>query len=525
MSERRPNFLVISTDQQRADHLGCYGARVLSTPNIDRLASRGIRFDRAYVASPVCMPNRASLVTGRMPSLHGLRHNGLNLSLDTATIGDVLGADGWATSLVGKAHFQRITRNRSPILTRRTNMPNSRVPEARTATDHRFDQEVAQTWRDNPRHDLEYPYYGFETVDLTVEHGDLVEGHYSRWLAERHPEPDSLRGPDNALPGNERAAPQAWRTAMPEELYSTRYIEERAIDRLNEFALDRETPFFLWASFNDPHHPFTPPGRYWDMYHPDEVDLPISFAHSDMADWPARLVQMRRDGLASLTGTAAIAVDETELRAAIALTYGMISMIDDAVGAILSELRRLDLERDTIVVFLSDHGDLMGECGLLFKGPFHYQALIRIPLIWADGRRQAPQHHSGYVSTIDLAASILHSAGVTPFNGMQGRSFVDDDGLPVMCRECVLIEDEVQTRLPGHELRGRVRTLLEEGWRLTIYDGVEPGYLYNLNDDPSEVENLWNVPSAQLVRSRMMERLVRELIAHSETSPLPEFAA
>lgn len=525
MRERRPNFLVISTDQQRADHLGCYGAKVLKTPNIDALASRGIRFERAHVASPVCMPNRASLITGRMPSLHGLRHNGLNLSLDSATIGDILQADGWATALVGKAHFQQFTRNPSPILARRTHVPNPHFPEARISADTRYDQEVSQYWRDDPCHDLVYPYYGFESVDLTVEHGDLVEGHYSRWLAERHPEPDSLRGPENALEGDPRAAPQSWRTAVPEELYSTRYIEERTIDRLNEFARQRDTPFFLWASFNDPHHPFTPPGRYWNMYDPDEVDLPVSFALGERADWPSRLGKMRRDGLASLTGTAAIAVDEAELRAAVALTYGMITMIDDAVGAILRELGNLGLEEDTIVIFLSDHGDLMGEFGLLFKGPFHYQALIRIPLIWADGRSRGALHHCGYVSTIDIAASIIHAAGIIPFNGMQGRPFVDDDGAPVTSRECVLVEDEVQTRLPGHELRGRVRTLLADGWRLTIYDGIEPGYLYNLNDDPNEVDNLWDEPSAQLVRSKMMERLVREMIAHSETSPLPEYAA
>ncbi|MDE2790137.1 MAG: sulfatase-like hydrolase/transferase [Paracoccaceae bacterium] len=525
MSGRRPNFLVISTDQQRADHLGCYGATVLRTPNIDSLASRGIRFDRAYVASPVCMPNRASLITGRMPSLHGLRHNGLNLSLDTTTIGDVLRAEGWTTALVGKAHFQRVTRNMSPILARRTHVPNSHFPEARIAVGSRYDQEVAQTWRDDPRHDLAYPYYGFETVDLTIEHGDLVEGHYSRWLAERHPEPDRLRGPENALKGEERAAPQSWRTAIPEELYSTRYIEERTIDRLNEFARDRETPFFLWASFNDPHHPFTPPGRYWSMYDPEEVDLPVSFALNDKADWPSRLGQMRRDGLSSLTGTAAIAVDEAELRAAVALTYGMISMIDDAVGAILRELGKLGLEKDTIVIFLSDHGDLMGEFGLVFKGPYHYQALVRIPLIWADGRSPGPRQHGGYVSAIDIAASMIHAAGIAPFNGMQGRPFVHDDGTPVASRDCVLVEDEVQTRLPGHELRGRVRTLMADGWRLTIYDGVGLGYLYNLNDDPSEMDNLWDEPSAQPVRSEMMERLVREMIAHSETSPLPEYAA
>ena len=525
MRRRPPNFLLVTTDQQRADHLGCFGAGILRTPSIDSLAARGIRFDRAYVGSPVCMPNRASLVTGRMPSLHGVRHNGLNLPLDTVTIGDVLRAEGWATALVGKAHFQCVTRNESAILARGGRRPNRLVPEARHADHRGYDQEVAETWRTDPLHDLRFPYYGFDTVDLAVEHGDQVEGHYSRWLADRHPDPDALRGPGNALPGDERAAPQAWRTAMPEELYPTRYIEERTIHRLNEFARNRDRPFFLWASFSDPHHPFTPPGRYWSLYHPDDVELPASFARAGRTDWSAKLMKARHDGLARLTGTAAIAVDEAELRAAIALTYGMIAMVDDAVGSILVALRELGLEENTIVIFLSDHGDLMGDFGLLFKGPYHYQALIRVPLIWADGRSPATRRHPGHVSTIDVAASMLRSAGVAPFNGMHGRPFVDDGGEPVTARDCALIEDEVQTLLPGSTVRGRVRTLLADGWRMSVYDGVDQGELYNLDKDPEEAKNLWNDPSSLRIQRSMLERLVREMIAHSETSPLPEYAA
>ena len=312
---------------------------------------------------------------------------------------------------------------------------------------------------------------------------------------------------------------------MPEELYPTRYVEEQTILRLNEYARDPDTPFFLWASFSDPHHPFTPPGPYWGLYHPDEVELPASFARAGTTDWPAKLMQVRRDGLARLSGTAAIAVDEAELRAAIALTYGMIAMVDDAVGSILVALRELRLEEDTIVVFLSDHGDLMGEYGLLFKGPYHYQALIRSPLIWADGRSPGRRCHPGHVSTIDIAASMAQCAGVAPFNGMQGRPFVDDDGEPVTARDCTLIEDEVQTLLPGHSVRGRVRTLLANGWRMSVYDGVERGEMFNLDEDPDESENRWNDPSSQRMQRSMLERLVREMIAHSETSPLPEYAA
>ena len=525
MSQRRPNFLVISTDQQRADYLGCYGARVLQTPNIDQLSARGTRFEKAYVCSPVCMPNRASLITGRMPSVHGVRHNGLNLPWNTATVGDVLRAGGWNTALVGKAHFQCVTRTPSAILARRKGLPQPPVPEAHHPVKFPYGQEDPQVWRKESGHDLQYPYYGFEAVDLMIDHADQVEGHYSRWLAKHHHDPDGLRGPWNALPGEERAAPQAWRTAMPEELYPTRFVEERTIDRLGEYARNRDTPFFLWASFADPHHPFTPPGSYWNRYHPDDVDIPPTFAMADKCDWAVELARIRAEGLARLSGTAAISVDENELRAAIALTYGMIAMIDDAVGSILSALRRFGLHDDTIVIFLSDHGDLMGEFGLLFKGPYHHQALIRIPLIWADGRSPEAISHPGYVSSVDLAASILHAAGLTPFNGMQGRPFVGQDGKPVTSRDFVLIEDEVQTLLPGRPVRGRVRTLLEGGWRLSVYDGIERGYLYNLNADPNELENLWDDSSAAMIRYGMMERLVREMIATADTSPLPLYAA
>ena len=164
-------------------------------------------------------------------------------------------------------------------------------------------------------------------------------------------------------------------------------------------------------------------------------------------------------------------------------------MVDDVVGSILVALRELGLEENTIVIFLSDHGDLMGDFGLLFKGPYHYQALIRVPLIWADGRSPAARRHPGHVSTIDVAASMLQSAGVAPFNGMHGRPFVDDGGEPATARDCVLVEDEVQTLLPGSTVRGRVRTLLADGWRMSVYDGIDQGELYNLDEDPEEAEN------------------------------------
>lgn len=519
---RRPNFLMISTDQQRADHLGCYGANLLKTPNIDGLALLGTRYENAYVASPVCMPNRASLVTGRMPSVHGVRHNGLNLDLGSMTFAEALRQEGWRTSLSGKPHFQCVTQNPAQM----TRSHGDAVKqEARCRTEGRYDQELGQLWHDGPDRNLQLPYYGFEAVDLAVGHGDLVEGHYTNWLRERVSNPDALRGSENALDDTGQETLQAWRTSVPEELYPTRFIQNATINRLKFYATTPETPFFHWASFCDPHHPFTPPGKYWDMYRPQDVELPPSFNNSGSSDFVRHLAQMRETGGANLAGTSAIAVSEQELRVALALTYGMIAMIDDAVGDIMSALIALGLAEDTIVIFLSDHGDLMGEHGLMFKGPYHYRGMIRTPLIWADPRASRSQVISSPVSAIDVAATILETASVAPFNGMQGKPFKDRAGEDIAAREVILIEDEVQSHLAGHNIRGRVRTLLSNGWRLTVYDGLDEGEFYDLNEDPHELKNLWNLPQVAARRAEMTEQMMREMLSHTETSPLPIYSA
>lgn len=522
MTLDRPNFLLITTDQQRADYLGCYGAKVLQTPNVDALALRGTRFENAYVASPVCMPNRASLMTGRMPSLHGLRHNGLNLDLGATTFAEILRTSGWKTSLSGKPHFQCVTQ--APAL---MNDAEKALPafEARTSTPGRYDQETGILWRQDPGRGLDLPYYGFDTIDLAVGHGDQVDGHYSGWLEENGLTLDAIGGPGNALSHDGPNTLQAWRTAVPEEFYPTRYVQIKTIEHLQRYAQSPDEPFFHWASFCDPHHPFTPPGRYWDMYQPQDVELPASFNKATKSAFVRDLYDQRHNGSANVQGTAAIAVSEEELRAAIALTYGMISMIDDAIGEIVATLRSAGIAENTIIVFLSDHGDLMGDHGLIFKGPYHYRGLIRTPLIWADPSKGVAQTQAAPVSAIDVPASILEAAGLEPHSGMQGRPFVSRDGDTVAARSCILIEDEIQSNLPGQSTRCRVRTLLSDGWRVSIYDGLELGELYNLNADPMELENLWNDPAAAHRRAVLTEALLREMITHSETSPKPIYAA
>src|SRR5690606_29680815 len=262
------------TDQHRADHLGCYGNRIVRTPNIDRIAAQGWRATRFYVANPACMPNRSTLMTGRMPSVHRVRSNGIPLSLGATTFVGLLRPAGYATASSGKIHLQPMLAEATLLRRRDPGGPVAPPPELGdawhvSAAEGPYDQECIDRWRDDPEHDLELPYYGFEEVHLTMMHADGVHGHYGRWLEARHPGSRSIVGRGNALPGGDPDALQAWRTAVPEDLYSTSYIREQAIGFLERHAAEASgKPFFLHCSFNDPHHPFTPPGRYWDMYDP-----------------------------------------------------------------------------------------------------------------------------------------------------------------------------------------------------------------------------------------------------------------
>src|SRR5262252_7407114 len=149
----RPNFILFITDQQRADFLGCYGHPVLRTPNIDSIAAKGTMFSRFYVASPICMPNRATLMTGRMPSVHGVRHNGIPLSLRATTFAELLRVAGYRTAMVGKSHLQNmldrptlVPDRRDPALAK----PPAALDEAAASDPGRYDQEFAARWRKDP---------------------------------------------------------------------------------------------------------------------------------------------------------------------------------------------------------------------------------------------------------------------------------------------------------------------------------------------------------------------------------------
>ena len=527
---QRPNFLFIITDQHRADHLGCYGNEIVRTANIDRLALDGARFDNFYVATPICMPNRATLMTGRMPSLHGARHNGIPLALTATTFVDIMRAAGYATALIGKCHLQSINGNLpvagmpQPDPLRSPPPPDLREAD-NTLTKHgRYDQELPSTWEREPYFEPSLPYYGFDHVEFAIGHGDKTVGHYGRWLKARHSNPGALRGPENQLPGNRYIAPQAWRTRVPEALYPTAYVAERTMMFLENYArTDRSRPFFVQCSFPDPHHPFTPPGRYWDMYDPDAIRLPESFQSGEgpMPPHVQRLYHERAQNTANRSGQRVFAVTEREAREAIALTYGMISMIDDAVGSILGWLKSLRLDNDTVVVFTSDHGDFMGDHQLLLKGALHYRGLVRVPFIWRDPDVNAGGIvNSGLCSTLDIANTILARAELEGHNGMQGMSLLPALRGEKTGHDSLVIEEHQRMGYMGLKNNFRARTLITENSRLTLYEGVEWGELYDLTRDPHEMNNLWEAPQAQNLRHTLTEALARKMMELADSSPL-----
>ena len=527
---KQSNFILIITDQHRADHLGCYGNQVVRTPNIDRLAQGGTRFDRFYVATPICMPNRATLMTGRMPSLHGARQNGIPLSLTATTFVDIMRAAGYHTALIGKCHLQSISGNLPTIGMPEPDPSLTAPPEHLREADNtlsrhgRYDQELPSTWEREPDFEPTLPYYGFNHVELAIGHGDKAVGHYARWLKARHADPDSLRGPNNQLAGNSYIAPQAWRTRVPEELYPTAYVAERTIKFLENYSrTDRSQPFYIQCSFPDPHHPFTPPGRYWDMYDPAAISLPPSF-HSSERPIPAHLQKLydeRAQDKSNKDGQRTFAVTEREAREATALTYGMISMVDDAIGNIMGWLRMLRLDEDTVVLFTSDHGDFMGDHRLLLKGALHYRGLIRVPFIWHDPKVESVGIvNPGLCGTLDIARTVLTRAGLRGPNGMQGANLLPAVHGESPGHDSLVIEEHQRRGYMGFANNFRARSLITQDYRLTLYEGADWGELYAFKSDPDEMNNLWNDVSSRDRRYELTEQLARRMMDLADSSPL-----
>ena len=372
---------------------------------------------------------------------------------------------------------------------------------------------------------MELPFYGFEHVDLCTAHGDQVGGHYYVWLKSRRPDADELRDHRNQLP-HDYVCPQAFRTPIPEELYPTAYIADKSCEWLDRYAAgNRDKPFFLMTSFPDPHHPFTPPGRYWSMYDPQDMALPPSFQFGNRAlarpvTWA---MAQRESGKADTAGQAAFAINEREAREAMALSCGMIAMIDDAIGRVLGRLAACGLADDTIVIFTTDHGDFLGDHRLLLKGPAHYEGITHVPFIWAEPGVRVARRTDVLAGTLDIASTILDRVNVQPYNGIQGVSLLPilGDSSATIPRDLMVIEDDQQRAVFGLPSGSRMRTLVTQRWRMTIAQDDPYGELYDLQNDPHEMDNLFEDTAYRGVRAELMEKLAYRQMELSDRSPLP----
>ena len=394
-------------------------------------------------------------------------------------------------------------------------------------SDDEYKMEMMQVWNRHSsfENDIVTPYYGFDDVQFCLGHGDKVSGHYRRWLEEKSSR-NVGQGIGHAIAKSAVDAPQVYKPEVPEHLYPTKFVEERTIEWLEQHSQnDSQQPFFMQCSFPDPHHPFTPPGKYWSMYDGAEVELPDSFFNpSRDAIPPVRhLWDEFEKGAENKRWTFPFVTGESEARDIVAKTYGQITMIDDAIGGVVAALERLGLRENTVICFMSDHGDYLGDHGLMLKGPMHYQSIIRVPFLWAD---PDPKYNRGRIdtagSTLDLAQTILTRAGLQPYNGIQGEDLLDvfsaksgtDD-------RSILIETTTQYPFLGFDDLVSVTTLVDGRWRISVWQGHEWGELYDLENDPAELVNLWDDPKHSKQRENLMLDLVHAIQDHAETSPYP----
>tara|TARA_A100001011_G_scaffold103415_3_gene109351 strand:- start:132214 stop:133797 length:1584 start_codon:yes stop_codon:yes gene_type:complete len=521
---KKPNFLLFMTDQHRADNLGCYGNTIVKTPNIDGIAGSGSLFNRFYVANPLCMPNRSSLMTGRMPSAHGVRCNGTPLSLSARTYVEHLAENGYKTALVGKSHLQNMT-GKKPMWGPSSDdfaVDSNGIPiQAFDWNMHGagYENENPNFWRDKEEHGVITPFYGFQHVDLCTEHSDEVGGAYERWLLKKEPNGNKLRGRKNCQSDNRITTPQAWKTKLPEELYPSSYIGDMTLDYLNDYASGEQTePFFLQCSFPDPHHPFTPPGKYWDMYNPDDMPFPKTVNDGD-SSMEVFLRDQLEKGTAVRDTQNPYVASAREIQEAMALTFGMITMIDDQIGRVLTKLKQLGLDDNTIIVFTSDHGDYMGDHGLMLKGPLHLHGMIRVPFIWKDPMADTVKSTSTLGQTIDISSTVLERAGIKPYWGIQGTSLLKTmDKNNTIKRDSILIEDDRQRIYLGFSRFQKIRTLITENHRLTIGYPDARDELYDLINDPEELNNLWE--SKPQLRADLTDELLRMILEYQDPTPL-----
>jgi arylsulfatase A-like enzyme len=433
--------------------------------------------------------------------------NGVPLPVDAPSVAAVLQRAGYHTALVGKAHFE-------PYLD-----PFGRFTENDLGTTG--EETRPQRWYDGTTG----PHRGFEHLEFAT-HGAAGPLHYSRWLLANHPE--AMGGYYSALDadfevnaegGGDSGAPQVKHNPIERGWYHTDWVADRTISWLDSLGADDD--WFCWMSFPDPHHPWDPPASEVGRVDWREVPLPDGYPQSRSAreriiDGKPRHWRLWYDGtlvsnFEAPTRWVPASLTDDQVREVNARNAVECELIDEALGRVLAAISARGWDDDVDVIFTTDHGELQGDFGFLFKGPYHVDALMRLPLVWrpAPSAGGAPAVVSRPVGLVDLAPTFCAIAGLEAPDFMQGtRLPVDDADADARHFERVLTQWD--SELFGVALH--LRTITRDGLVCTAYlpgtvhDGTE-GELYDLTADPLQQVNRFDDPALGALRDDLLSDL------------------
>ena len=489
-----PNILLITTDQQRFDAVGCNNPGFLKTPHLDRLAAEGINFTRAYCPASVCTPSRVSIMSGQHLSRHGSYNIGVQPGIPAQQrfVSRILADSGYWTAHVGKGHWFPWGTKNSP-------------EEIQQAEDN-----FSEPWKG---------FAGFDRAELSLGHATWgMFGHYRAWLRRHGIEPDSLSAKE--LFADDPNDTCEW--SLPSHFHSGAWTVERGLAALD--ARPQNKPFFMHLGFQDPHHPHALPEDFLDRVDPNAVPPPVPEGHP--INEAPHIELFRNDGLqeSRFRGRFDMAgqyrtpwrkyfADDEKSRITRAHYYSMIQLMDRQIGDLLAGLEQRELLDETLIVFTSDHGEMLGDHGIGQKGPLAFESVLRVPLL-ARGPGVTPGTVCDEcVSLVDLHPTFLAMAGAP--------SIPETDGcnLGPMLSGDLLKRPGVRVEYKEEPDRIRYKAWIETDWKLVLYGGESFGELYHLAEDPSEYINRYDDPAFREIQLTLTSRLLEDLAKSELTNP------
>ena len=523
----RPNVLLFCTDEQRADYLGCMGHPWLHTPHIDRIAAEGTLFRNCFCSSPVCMAARATMFTGLTNRASGVYSNGVPLNPRIPTLPGILAEAGYRTHSVGKLHLQ-------PWGGRTI----AEGEDTRINPERRIYWKWPGHWEGGIYTKAPDDYYGFQTQDSVGGHVNYAYGDYVTWLEAHHP--GAYAGYRCSL---EHPAP----LAIDPELHYNHWIADRAIAFLRRhaqesaqpsavrndsavphsalvrrslgeggFRMPHSKPFFLWCSFPDPHAPFAAVRKWSDFYKDVDIELP---RHALELSPHNRSETMQRMGKGGKV------FDPAWLCECIRQTAAMVSHVDEQVGRVWKALEDTGLADNTVVMFISDHGDQLGEHGLCYKIDYPFDGHMRVPFVARIPGGRRGQVVDDIVSQLDLVPTVLHMAGVPHPDDLRRAETCGEEGKPppALPGEALtsVLRDGAQpgrrNALVEHDtIRGafetvHMRTLVTNNYKLVFYAPLGETLLFDRRNDPHELTNLAGRPECRDLLNDLLRQLLAEL--------------